>query len=63
MQVPGRLYPIQLEYIPLSIEEQGSKTERLDPRPYVRILQRIDHKVRLPMVNAFHSIIEERMYL
>ena len=43
--MPGRLYPIELEYCPLSEEEQGSKTERLDPRPYVRILQRIDHKV------------------
>ena len=25
-------------------EEQSSKTSRIDPRPYVRILQRIDKK-------------------
>ena len=52
--MPGRLYPIELEYCPLSEEEQGSKTERLDPRPYVRIMQRIDHKVPYKIV---HSVV------
>ncbi|XP_076818876.1 putative ATP-dependent RNA helicase DHX34 [Clavelina lepadiformis] len=44
IQVPGRLYPIQVQYLPIPVEEQTGKTSRLDPRPYVRILQRIDKK-------------------
>ncbi|XP_071481519.1 probable ATP-dependent RNA helicase DHX34, partial [Diadema antillarum] len=44
IQVPGRLYPIQVEYVPISEAEQSSRSERLDPRPYLRIMQRIDHK-------------------
>ena len=44
VKVPGRLYPIRLEYCPITVEEQSSKTERLDPRPYLRIMQKIDHK-------------------
>ena len=44
ISVPGRLYPITLQYIPISIEEQGSKLERLDPSPFLRVMQLIDHK-------------------
>ncbi|XP_022092525.1 probable ATP-dependent RNA helicase DHX34 [Acanthaster planci] len=44
IQVPGRLFPIKLEYAPISIEEQSSKSEKLDPRPYLRIMQQIDMK-------------------
>ncbi|XP_038065791.1 probable ATP-dependent RNA helicase DHX34 isoform X2 [Patiria miniata] len=44
IQVPGRLFPIKLEYVPISIEEQSSKSEKLDPRPYLRIMQQIDMK-------------------
>ncbi|PSN45175.1 putative ATP-dependent RNA helicase DHX34 [Blattella germanica] len=44
LQVPGRLYPIKLHYVPLSAEEKSSKSERLNPAPYVRILQLIDEK-------------------
>lgn len=44
ISVPGRLYPIQLQYTPISVEEQGSKMERLDPSPYLRVLQLIDKK-------------------
>ena len=44
ISVPGRLYPIKLQYKPVSVEEQGGKTERLDPSPYMRVLQLIDHK-------------------
>ncbi|XP_041367761.1 probable ATP-dependent RNA helicase DHX34 [Gigantopelta aegis] len=44
IKVPGRLYPIQLEYYPLKQEEQVGKSERMDPTPYIRILQQIDHK-------------------
>ena len=42
IQVPGRLFPIQLKYMPVPSIEQG--TDRLNPAPYVRILQLIDQK-------------------
>jgi len=45
MQVPGRLYPIELQYKPIDRQEETGKTERLDPGPYIRILQLINHKV------------------
>ncbi|XP_033607605.1 probable ATP-dependent RNA helicase DHX34 isoform X2 [Cryptotermes secundus] len=44
IQVPGRLYPIKLQYMPVSTEEKLSKSERLNPAPYVRIMQLIDEK-------------------
>lgn len=44
VQVPGRLYPIKLQYFPIPVVEQASKTEKLNPAPYVRILQLIDKK-------------------
>ena len=36
IQVPGRLYPISLEYHPIPCIEDS---DRLNPAPYVRILQ------------------------
>uniref|UniRef100_A0A8C4R2H8 DEAH (Asp-Glu-Ala-His) box polypeptide 34 n=1 Tax=Eptatretus burgeri TaxID=7764 RepID=A0A8C4R2H8_EPTBU len=44
IRVPGRLFPIKVIYRPIPPEEQAGKTERLDPRPYLRILQTIDEK-------------------
>ncbi|CAG7718392.1 unnamed protein product [Allacma fusca] len=44
IQVPGRLYPIKVQYRPVSIEELNSKSGKLNPTPYVRILQLIDGK-------------------
>lgn len=44
LQVPGRLFPIQVIYQPIPPEEQPSRSEKLDPRPYLRILQGIDHR-------------------
>ena len=44
VKIPGRQYPITLNHCPLSIEEQGGKTSKIDPAPYLRILQAIDHK-------------------
>ncbi|XP_073497531.1 probable ATP-dependent RNA helicase DHX34 [Phyllobates terribilis] len=44
LQVPGRLFPIQVIYQPIPQEEKASKSEKLDPRPYLRVLQAIDHK-------------------
>ena len=42
IQVPGRLHPITLNYRPVPVMEQQS--EKLNPAPYVRILQLIDAK-------------------
>ncbi|XP_074651789.1 putative ATP-dependent RNA helicase DHX34 [Tubulanus polymorphus] len=41
VKVPGRLYPITLEYCPIASEDKAAK---IDPRPYIRIMQKIDHK-------------------
>ena len=46
VKVPGRLYPIELEYCPIQRDyAPSSKAERLDPSPYLRIMQRIEKKV------------------
>ncbi|KAK2718300.1 probable ATP-dependent RNA helicase DHX34 [Artemia franciscana] len=42
IKVPGRLFPINVEYRPLSIEDKSS--EKINPDPYIRIMQLIDHK-------------------
>ncbi|KAM7541510.1 hypothetical protein Aperf_G00000039513 [Anoplocephala perfoliata] len=42
LEVPGRLYPITLKYCPLTPAEQAASLERIDPAPYVRLLQYID---------------------
>ncbi|KAL7870640.1 hypothetical protein SRHO_G00081370 [Serrasalmus rhombeus] len=44
LQVPGRLFPIQVIYQPVPPEEQVSKSEKLDPRPFLRVLQGIDQR-------------------
>ncbi|EMP28246.1 Putative ATP-dependent RNA helicase DHX34 [Chelonia mydas] len=43
VQVPGRLFPITVVYQEGPRAARG-KPERLDPRPYLRVLQAIDHK-------------------
>uniref|UniRef100_A0A8B9IL40 DExH-box helicase 34 n=1 Tax=Anser cygnoides TaxID=8845 RepID=A0A8B9IL40_ANSCY len=47
-EVPGRIFPISVIYEPIPKEEAAAaaagKPERLDPRPYLRVLQAIDHK-------------------
>ncbi|XP_055878835.1 probable ATP-dependent RNA helicase DHX34 isoform X1 [Biomphalaria glabrata] len=43
LKVPGRLYPIELEYCPVKTDDSVD-SKRLDPRPYINIMQRIDHK-------------------
>lgn len=43
-RVPGRLYPIQLQYIPKDNVDIAEKKLRFDPSPYLRILQLIDSK-------------------
>ncbi|XP_032685966.1 probable ATP-dependent RNA helicase DHX34 [Odontomachus brunneus] len=44
IEVPGRLYPIQLMYRPVTIEDIKYKNDRFNPSPYVQILQIIDQK-------------------
>ncbi|KAK7086410.1 DEAH (Asp-Glu-Ala-His) box polypeptide 34 [Halocaridina rubra] len=44
IHVPGRLYPIKLQYFPIPCVEQASKNEKINPAPYVRIMQLIDSK-------------------
>ncbi|XP_076646959.1 putative ATP-dependent RNA helicase DHX34 [Halictus rubicundus] len=44
IQVPGRLYPIQLIYRPVSIEDIRYKNDRFNPSPYIQIMQLIDQK-------------------
>lgn len=44
IQVPGRLHPIKLQYFPIPTIEEASKREKINPAPYVRILQLIDKK-------------------
>lgn len=44
VQVPGRLFPITVVYQPIEAEPTGSKSEKLDPRPFLRVLEAIDNK-------------------
>ncbi|XP_061215429.1 probable ATP-dependent RNA helicase DHX34 [Neopsephotus bourkii] len=47
LRVPGRSFPITVIYQPIPKEEaqgKGGKWERLDPMPYLRVMQAIDHK-------------------
>nr|VZI25706.1 unnamed protein product [Spirometra erinaceieuropaei] len=42
IQVPGRLFPITVKYCPLTPAELAASQDRMDPAPYVRLLQHID---------------------
>ncbi|XP_050561836.1 probable ATP-dependent RNA helicase DHX34 isoform X2 [Spodoptera frugiperda] len=44
IQVPGRLFPIQLHYKPILIDDKPTRDDRLDPQPYVQVMQLIDSK-------------------
>lgn len=57
IEVPGRLYPIKLHYMP-QVQELGgkqSKAERLSPEPYIQIMQLIDNKY--PSECVLHAFI------
>ncbi|GIX78802.1 probable ATP-dependent RNA helicase DHX34 [Caerostris extrusa] len=43
-EVPGRLFPIQVKYCPVPSEELKSLTGKLNPAPYIRVLNLIDQK-------------------
>lgn len=50
IEVPGRLYPIKLHYMPQLQDTAGgssgrqSKTNRISPEPFIQIMQLIDNK-------------------
>lgn len=48
IEVPGRLYPIKLHYMPqiqdVTSQSRPSKTERLNPEPFIQIMQLINNK-------------------
>ncbi|XP_077174696.1 putative ATP-dependent RNA helicase DHX34 isoform X2 [Paroedura picta] len=45
IQVPGRLFPITVLHEPIPPEEGVTgRKDRLDPRPFLRVLQAIDHR-------------------
>ncbi|KAL6256792.1 hypothetical protein P5V15_011732 [Pogonomyrmex californicus] len=44
IEVPGRLYPIQVFYRPVTVEDLRYKNDRFNPSPYVQIMQIIDQK-------------------
>lgn len=44
IEVPGRLYPIQLHYYPVFQEVQFAKSGKINPAPYLKMLQIIDAK-------------------
>ncbi|XP_004381668.1 probable ATP-dependent RNA helicase DHX34 [Trichechus manatus latirostris] len=44
VQVPGRLFPITVVYQPPEVEPTTAKSEKLDPRPFLRVLEAIDKK-------------------
>uniref|UniRef100_A0A336JZV4 RNA helicase n=1 Tax=Culicoides sonorensis TaxID=179676 RepID=A0A336JZV4_CULSO len=44
IQVPGRLYPIKLQYMPTSKDFGTKKATKLDPQPYINIMSLIDQK-------------------
>ncbi|XP_055678167.1 probable ATP-dependent RNA helicase DHX34 isoform X2 [Lutzomyia longipalpis] len=48
IEVPGRVYPIKLHYMPQMQDyagpSKGGRSEKLSPEPYIQILQMIDQK-------------------
>ncbi|XP_023017700.2 probable ATP-dependent RNA helicase DHX34 [Leptinotarsa decemlineata] len=44
IQVPGRLYPIEIQYKPIIKDPYERKREKFDCSPYLQILQMIDDK-------------------
>ncbi|XP_054169155.1 probable ATP-dependent RNA helicase DHX34 [Oppia nitens] len=44
IEVPGRLYPIDVQYFPIPKIKFSEKSRRTDAGPYLRILQMIDDK-------------------
>ncbi|XP_037301237.1 probable ATP-dependent RNA helicase DHX34, partial [Manduca sexta] len=42
--VPGRLYSIELNYKPILVDDKPTRDDRLDPQPYIQIMQLINSK-------------------
>lgn len=63
IQVPGRLYPIDIHYMPIIKDPYERKTAKFNWSPYLKILQMIDDKYRttekgdvLIFLNGFYEI-------
>lgn len=63
IQVPGRLYPIDIQYHPIVKDPFERKREKFDSRPYLKIIQMIDNKYQphqkgdmLVFLNGFSEI-------
>ncbi|XP_063697523.1 probable ATP-dependent RNA helicase DHX34 [Culicoides brevitarsis] len=44
IEVPGRLYPIKLHYMPVFKDVGSKRSSRIDPQPYISIMSLIDQK-------------------
>lgn len=44
IHVPGRLYPIDIQYHPIIKDPFERKREKFDSRPYLKLIQMIDEK-------------------
>lgn len=49
IKIPGRTYKIDVEYIPIIMEKDptSKSSSKIDSRPYIRLMQKIDKKVGL----------------
>lgn len=63
IQVPGRLYPIEIHYMPIIKDPYEKKTSKINWSPYLKILQMIDDKYQqsekgdvLIFLNGFFEI-------
>lgn len=63
VEVPGRLYPIKLHYMPQVQDFAGgrqSRAERLSPEPYIQIMQLIDNKYPSELLSGALSTVPQR---
>ena len=45
IQIPGRTYKIDVEYIPVVKDRESNiRSNKIDPSPYIRLMQNIDNK-------------------
>ncbi|KAH9641143.1 hypothetical protein HF086_009199 [Spodoptera exigua] len=52
IQVPGRLFPIQLQYKPILMDDKPTRDDRLDPQPYVQVFDYPPEGVRKCIVST-----------
>lgn len=57
--MPGRLYKIDVNYRPIKVEESAGKTTKIDTKPYLRIMEEIDNKVKAQKQKRVYLIFFE----